>query len=210
MRSMVARFLAKRMPDRRDERRIRHAQGAPDTDAAACGARPGTTVTRRGCGTIRRCGWRRAPVPPRPRRAGVGACPRSRRCRGGWRPGRLRRASRCCARGCSGAGGRRAARRTHPRCFLTADLDARQRERRREAPGALPQARQGAVPPGRADERRRPSLVVHVAPQEPLLRQEDREARETGGPLRLQPSAPAGRWASATTSYMPSASCWSA
>ena len=34
--------------------------------------------------------------------SGPGACPRSRRCRGGWRRGRRRKASRCCARGCSG------------------------------------------------------------------------------------------------------------
>ncbi len=51
----------------------------------------------------------------------------------------------------------------------------------------------GGGPPGRADERRLPGPVVHVAPQEPLPGQEDREAREGCGPLRVQPGAPAAR-----------------
>ena len=36
---------------------------------------------------------------------------------------------------------------------------------------------------GRAAERRRPRPVVHVAPEEPLPGQEDRVAREGGGPF---------------------------
>ena len=62
----------------------------------------GNTATPRSCGTIRRCGWPPATGRARLRWARPGACPRSRRCRGGWLRGRRRRASRCCARGCSG------------------------------------------------------------------------------------------------------------
>ena len=43
------------------------------------------------CGTIRRCGWPPATGRARLRWARPGACPRSRRCRGGWRHGRRRR-----------------------------------------------------------------------------------------------------------------------
>ena len=69
------------------------------------GRAAGTTATRRSCGTIRRCGWPPATGRARLRWAGPGACPRSRRCRGGWLRGRRRRASRCCARGCSASRG---------------------------------------------------------------------------------------------------------
>ena len=83
--------------------------------------------------------------------------------------------------------------RTHPALLLAADLDALRGDVRRGSPGAVPQARQGGGPLGRADERRRAGPVVDVAPQEPLPGQGDQEAREGGRRLRMQPGAPAAR-----------------
>ena len=80
-----------------------------------------------------------------------------------------------------------------PRCFWLLTSMPSGRGLRRGAPGALPQAWQGGGPPGRAHERRLPGPVVHVAPQEPLPGQADREAREGGGSLRLQPGPPDAR-----------------
>ena len=108
------------------------------------------------------------------------------------------------------AGRRRAAGRTHPPMLLAADFDVLGGDVRRGSPGSVPQARQGGGPPGRADERRRPGPVVHVAPQEPLPGQGDQEPREGGGPLRVQPGAACCSPASATRSCMSSAPCWSA
>ena len=98
-RSGVGRFLAKRLPDRRDARRIRHSQnhlvrtllllvGQGRRDHSDAGRLGDDPALRLATTTVRaRLRW-----------AGAGACPRSRRCRGGWRSGRPRRASRCCAR----------------------------------------------------------------------------------------------------------------
>ena len=91
------------------------------------------------------------------------------------------------------AGRRRAAGRTHPALLPAADFDALRGDVRRGPPGAVPQTRQGGGPPGRADERRGPGPVVHVAPQEPLPGQGDQEAREGGRRLRVQPGPPAAR-----------------
>ena len=102
-RSRVVRFLANGLPDKRDGRRIRHSQRRLARTLlllAGQGRRDHSDATElRDDPALRLAtGDRRA----RLRWARPGACPRSRRCRGGWRRGRRRRASRCCARGCSG------------------------------------------------------------------------------------------------------------
>ena len=92
-RSGVVRFLG--------EGAAGQAGRAPDPPFAESGWRgrfccwrgrdAGSTTTPRRCGTIRRCGWPPATGRARLRWARPGACPRSRRCRGGWRGGRRRR-----------------------------------------------------------------------------------------------------------------------
>ena len=80
-----------------------------------------------------------------------------------------------------------------PRCFwLLASMPSGEMSGE-DLLGAVPQARQGGGPLGRADERRRAGPVVDVAPQEPLPGQGDQEAREGGRRLRMQPGAPAAR-----------------
>ena len=103
-RSGVVRFLAKGLPDKRDGRRIRHSQRRLARTLlllAGQGRREHSDATAlRDDPALRLATGDRAGTAPLGKAGG--ACPRSRRCRGGWRGGRRRRASRCCARGCSG------------------------------------------------------------------------------------------------------------
>ena len=73
-RSRVVRFLAKRLPDKRDGRRIRHSQKRlARTLLLLAGQAAGNTATPRSCGTIRRCGW--PPATGRARLRGQGRAP---------------------------------------------------------------------------------------------------------------------------------------
>ena len=63
-----------------------------------------------------------------------------------------------------GADRRRAARRAHPPMFLAPDFPPARGDVRRGAPGAVPRARQGGGPPGRADERHLPGPFVRPPP----------------------------------------------
>ena len=108
------------------------------------------------------------------------------------------------------AGRRRTAGRTHPALLLAAGLDALRGDVRRGSPGAVPQARQGGGPLGRADERRRAGPVVDVAAARATT-----GARRSGSARRGSTPSPATRCAccspaSATRSCTSSAPCWSA
>ncbi len=106
MRSGVVRFLAKGLPDKRDGRRIRHSQRRLARTLlllAGQGRREHSDATElRDDPALRLATGDRAGTAPLGK---AGTCPRSRRCRGGWLHGRRRRASRCCARGCSASRG---------------------------------------------------------------------------------------------------------
>ena len=100
------------------------------------------------------------------------------------------------------AGRRRTAGRTHPALLLAAGFDALRGDVRRGSPGAVPQARQGGGPLGRADERRRAARATTGARRSGSARRGSAPSHAT----RCACCSPA----SATRSCTSSAPCWSA